>query len=40
MIFFDLFQFNFLNGRLLHVDTDNDFIGYDPIFSEPMDYPK
>ncbi|MDI9521697.1 MAG: hypothetical protein QM237_00305 [Bacteroidota bacterium] len=40
MIFFDLFQFNFLNGRLLHVDTDNDFIGYDPIFSEPMDYPE
>jgi len=21
MIFFDLFQFNFLNGRLLHVDN-------------------
>lgn len=32
-------EFSFLNGRLLYVNDEKSFIGYDPIFSEPMNYP-
>lgn len=32
-------EFSFLNGRLLYVDNENDFIGYNPIFSKSMDFP-
>lgn len=33
------FSLSFLNGRLLFTDNEKKFIGYDPIFSESMNYP-
>lgn len=33
------FSLSFLNGRLLCIDSSKKFIGYEPIFSESMNYP-